>query len=87
MPPYESAMGSMADSPVATGPLRLVLFAPVGGIDRRVAGSQAATGGAGGRLGLRTYCNKCSRLSRICFPLRVAFVYFTLSRAVAFSQV
>ncbi len=27
-----------------------MLFAPVGGIDRRVAGPQAATGGAGGRL-------------------------------------
>ena len=30
-------MGSMADSPVAIGSLRFVLFAPVGGIDRRVA--------------------------------------------------
>ena len=37
MPPYESAMGSMADSPVAIGSLRFVLFAPVGGIDRRAA--------------------------------------------------
>ena len=48
MPPYESAMGSMADSPVAIGSLRFVLFAPVGGIDRRVAEPQTATGGAGG---------------------------------------
>ena len=34
----------------ATGSLRLVLFAPVGGIDRRGGGPQSATGGAGGRL-------------------------------------